>query len=204
MARPKAPEASVQFRFRIRESIGQRLEEAAAARGISANQEIAERLASSFEPKRRRLEDPTTNAIVDLVAEVISSAGRVAGSWSPTTPWYDQPFAFDQVREAVLVALRSIAPAGDPKDLPAVFSRNSDRTVLMTTGELAARSIIALIELCDERDDPLERPPPARPESLTKNERDLGTQLRSALGHIAERIQQPEALEKISEQARDK
>ncbi|SHN86739.1 toxin-antitoxin system HicB family antitoxin [Bradyrhizobium erythrophlei] len=195
MPRKKAIDGPTQqIRLRVPGDLQKRIESAAAESGVSVNKEILKRLNRSFGPQWRSFNDPKVYAIVDLIAEVVHHAGRLTGDWAPG-PWYDQPYAFHQVLEAISVALRSIAPDGKPDDFPPTLSRSSDRALLMGMGKLAAESVVGLVDLGHER---------VVGTGLSKEERELGARLRTGLGHIAERIPNSASLEKTSKQVRGK
>jgi len=188
----KATEGSVQFKFRVKDELRQKLEEAAEARGVSLNQEITERLGNSFNPlwTDKKKDNPTVDAIVDLLGQVIYAAGYSAGGRTFSTDgrstWYDDPLAFDQVCKAVEVTLQAIKPpesasAFDLKQLGHLLPPDAAERLnhgFENIGEIAAR--VVLHEMTEIVGEPESKMPTERAERARR--------LRSALGHVADRI----------------
>jgi hypothetical protein len=196
---PRKPaEETIAVKVRIRDSLREKLETVAAERGTSLNQEIVERLNKSVEPKRHweTFDNAKANAIVDLLAQVIYAAGHnagglaTAGSSDGSRTWYDIPFAFDQVRKAVDVTLHAIRPPGsaDLKELASRLPSDKSHVAKSMTekdsffknlGEIAAWGILSELKIVDDAGSKT---------TLTPERADRARKLKSALGHMAERI----------------
>jgi hypothetical protein len=190
--------SKIQTNLRIEPALREQLQKAADAAGVSVTKEITDRLERSFSEKRHweTLDNPKVNAIVDMLGQVIYAAGHnagglsTAGSIDGSRTWYDNPFAFDQVRKAVDVALQAIKPAGSV-DLEEMASRlPSDKSHVARSmtekdsffknlGEIAAWGVLSELKIIDDPDSKT----PLSPERA-----DRARRLKSSLGHIAERI----------------
>lgn len=146
MSRPRL-EGTSQLKFRVPAAIRDGLEDAAAANGRSLNAEITERLAQSLRPKRYwdTMDNPRVNAIIDLVAQVIYSAGHSAGSMATlssegSSSWFKHPRAYQQVAKAAAFALENMRPP-----VPSVMStddQTNSPAILDQIGETVARGIL--------------------------------------------------------------
>jgi hypothetical protein len=187
---PRKPaEETIAVKVRIRDSLREKLETVAAERGTLLNQEIVERHWETFDNAK-------ANAIVDLLAQVIYAAGHnagglaTAGSSDGSRTWYDIPFAFDQVRKAVDVTLHAIRPPGsaDLKELASRLPSDKSHVAKSMTekdsffknlGEIAAWGILSELKIVDDAGSKT---------TLTPERADRARKLKSALGHMAERI----------------
>ena len=113
MARKPQRQAPAQLNVRVALDLRQRLERAAADRGVSLNREITDRLARSLTEDdadvQRESDVQTTfygatlRGIMALVASAMHWAGR-RGSW------LDDPLAYYRAIEAADVVLKALAP----------------------------------------------------------------------------------------------
>jgi hypothetical protein len=193
MPRGRSDDPAKPVKIRLRESVLQRVEAAAARRGVSFNQEIVERLANSFEVVSPSLasDDPTTNAIVELLTGVIHAAGRVdAFTFENPIRWYDSAFAFNQVCKAVNEALQAIKPPGtiELKDiaarLPAAMAGKFNDNFLKDFGMMSAWSVLHELKMIEDPECKILNPEVA----------ERARRLKTALGHIADRISENASL----------
>src|SRR4051794_34485349 len=94
----------IQINLRVSDDFRERLQSAAADRGVSVNKEITDRLQKSFdEDVRMSLDGQTADlyAILRVVATAMELTGPMAAFMSTPTPdatrtWLANPFAYDQ------------------------------------------------------------------------------------------------------------
>jgi hypothetical protein len=108
------------LKFRIRETLRDRLVSEAEANDRSLNAEIVARLEASLDGPPEMGMDGAAKAIGAILSNVIWSAGHQASLHSTGTAegvnsWADNPYAYDQACRAVAVALDKLRPPGSPK-----------------------------------------------------------------------------------------
>ena len=162
MPRQKTGHAT-QIKFSVHESLRTQLGELAKAAGRSLNAEINERLVQSLRPPRYwdTVDNPKINALVDLVAEVVCSAGQNAGSFARlpqdgAVTWADDPYCYDQVMKAVVAALEGMRPPGKiapPKSASGAefYSRIGELVAEGILCEVALKTLPGAPEVRDER-----------------------------------------------------
>lgn len=172
MARRKIAD-SAQIKFRVPDSLRAQLEQAAAERGASLNAEITERLQRSLGAKRHweTMDNPQANAIIELLANVIYATGQNAGTFAAMSAaggasWWSDPYAYDQVAQAVRIALEQMRPPGE-----IALPDRAHKEIYGNIGKIVADGIISEVVSAD---DPPAGRPPERIERAMRLKRGLG------------------------------
>jgi hypothetical protein len=123
MAKAREATAMVDLKLRLREPLRLGIERAAAAKGVSMNAEMNERLGASFE-RGRALDEALTFSygedaagLLRLLGEVIRSAPGACGL-SSHSDWLNDPSALAMAARGVMRVLQRLQPAGEVKVTP--------------------------------------------------------------------------------------
>src|SRR4051794_27319867 len=108
----------IQINLRVPDDFRERLQAAAAERGVSVNKEITDRLQKTFdEDVRISLDGQTADlyAILRVVATAMELTGPTAGFMSTPTidatkTWLNNSFAYDQAVQAAVTVLEAFRP----------------------------------------------------------------------------------------------
>jgi hypothetical protein len=175
MIRQSEPES--QLRLRLKQDLRVRLEEAAQRSGRSLNAELVARLEETFrenEPSDEEIEDEAANALSAVLAQTIYSVGPQAGAVSTRSvkgskTWFDNSFAYDQVRRAVSIIMGAFRPEGPTQisefapGLSAETGKKRLTEGLDQLGDFYAQSIVTDIATIDD----VENPPAETPHWMT-------------------------------------
>jgi hypothetical protein len=142
--------------FRTTEEIRDKLTEAAAAHGVSVNQEINDRIAASFAAERIYT-NPSLSGLIKLVRVAMQGAGQRAAflkkgyfGFDPVKVdeiglWFHDPYAFDQAKRAVDAILEVCRPPG-PSEPPA-YEEADFVTWMRRVGQECVRQLLTEIRL---------------------------------------------------------
>jgi hypothetical protein len=114
--------------FRAPKELKDRLERAAAAANRSLSTEAQVRLEHSFIRQDHLLQalcltyGDRAAGLLLLIGRAMANAGWWADQYRPVTDhiWLDDPYAFDQVRQAIIQVLDLARPEGDPIPPPPI------------------------------------------------------------------------------------
>jgi len=119
MSRKSTPKP-IQTNFRTSDTMRDRLQAAADARGISVNKEINDRLEWSFDDSRRAdliFQNQRLYGILKVIAVAMDTAGTSVNAMQSTlagsadkTDWPDNPQAFRQAAQAAMRIFEIMTP----------------------------------------------------------------------------------------------
>jgi hypothetical protein len=128
-----------QMKMRVDRPLHKHLEEAAAARGVSMNREIVDRLRLSLDAWPP---NPMTQPIFAVLDEAMQSAGESAlfaltQSWelARKRDWLDDPYAYEKAVEAAIAVLEAFKPTSE---------KHAPETITPWNGEFWAKRAIKM------------------------------------------------------------
>jgi hypothetical protein len=147
-------ESDAQLKFRVSQSLRNRLEEAARTRGVSLNAEITDRLERSLYDERvysMMFQGAGLFGIVKAIAVAMREAGQMSGihlhrTLEGSQNWPNDPTAYDQAMQAATGVLEAFRPDGPVSPMSLTIPLG-DKSIdfLADLGKRVAGSVLAEI-----------------------------------------------------------